>query len=629
MRRATAVLALLLAALLALGVNLLAKRLVPEARLDLTEQRLYTLAPGTRQVLEGLRDPITLRLFYSRRLGAEVPTYGAYADRVRDLLREYVTAGRGKLRLEILDPEPFSDAEDRAVARGLQGVPLDNGGEQVFFGLVASNSRDEERLIPFFQPERERFLEADLSRAIFELADPVRPVLGLMTALPLNGDPRAMMLRQPALAQPQVVIRQLREAFELRDISFDAAVIPPEVQVLILAHPQDLPDAAHYAVDQFVLRGGKLLLLLDPHSEMQASRPGLDGRPPADTASGLDRLLAAWGVEAPAGQVVADLRGAWRVRARPGDRVQAVDYVAWFSLQADSLSRAELATAQLEQVSVASAGTLRPVAGASTVFTPLLLSSPQSMLLDVARVRGEPDPVRILAGFRADGQRHVIAARLRGQVASAFPDGPPAPAEGLAPHLARSQGPANLVIIHDADLLEDRFWVRVQEVAGQPVATAFGGNGGLILNLADQLAGSDAMISLRSRGESQRPFERVEAIRRQAEAQFRASEQALTERLQATEARLRTLRQGTPASERNAAQAIITPEQRAEIEAAREQIAATRRELRAVQLELRRDIEALEQRMRLFNILAMPLLLAALAVVVALLRAQRRAAARA
>ena len=205
MRRATAALALLLAALLALGVNLLAARLLPEARLDLTEQRLYTLAPGTRQVLEGLRDPITLRLFYSRRLGVELPAYGAYADRVRDLLREYVTAGRGKLRLEILDPEPFSDAEDRAVARGLQGVPLDNGGEQVFFGLVASNSRDEERLIPFFQPERERFLEADLSRVIFELADPVRPVLGLMTALPLSGDPRAMMLRQPALAQPQVM----------------------------------------------------------------------------------------------------------------------------------------------------------------------------------------------------------------------------------------------------------------------------------------------------------------------------------------------------------------------------------------------------------------------------------------
>jgi ABC-type uncharacterized transport system involved in gliding motility auxiliary subunit len=322
--------------------------------------------------------------------------------------------------------------------------------------------------------------------------------------------------------------------------------------------------------------------------------------------------------------VVLDLRGAWRVRARPGDRVQAVDYIAWFNLQGDSLNRNELATGQLEQVSVASAGTLRRHEDATTEWTPLLTSSPQSMLIDAARVRGEPDPVRILAGFRADGQRHVIAARLRGPVATAFPDGPPTPSEGLPAHLPRSDGPANLVVIHDTDLLEDRFWVRVQDFLGQPVATPFSGNGSLVVNLAETLSGSDAMISLRSRGESQRPFELVEDIRRQADAQFRASEQALTERLQATEARLRALRQGS-----GTGQAIITPEQRAEIDAAREQIAATRRELRAVQLELRRDIEALETWLRIFNIVAVPLLLTILAIAIGVLRARRRAAARA
>ena len=199
------------ALLLAIGVNMLADRLLSAARIDLTQNQLYTLSPGTRQVLGSLQDPITLRLFYSRKLGSEAPQFGAYAERVREMLREYVATSRGKLRLEVFDPEPFSEVEDRAVALGMQGVPIDQGGEQVYFGMAASNQVDEERTIPFFQPDRERFLEADLTRLIFELSNPAKPIIGVMSPLPLNGDPRAMMMRQPALAQPQVVMRQLRE----------------------------------------------------------------------------------------------------------------------------------------------------------------------------------------------------------------------------------------------------------------------------------------------------------------------------------------------------------------------------------------------------------------------------------
>lgn len=621
---------------LALGVNMLADRLLASARVDLTENRIYTLSPGTRQVLEGLQDPITLRFFYSRKLGAEAPQFGAYAERVREMLREYVVTARGKLRLEIFDPEPFSEVEDRAVSLGIQGVPLDQGGEQVYFGLSGANQVDEERAIPFFQPERERFLEADLTRLVFELSNPTKPVLGVMSPLPLNGDPRAMMMRQPALAQPQVVMRQLREGFTVRDLGFDVQVIPADVQILLLAHPQDLPEAAQYAVDQFVMRGGRLFLMIDPHSEFQASRPGPTGRPPANTASVLPRLLEAWGVEAPADQVVLDLRGAWRVRAAPTERVQAVDYIAWFNLQGDSVNRQEVATALIEQVTVASSGYLAPRPNAGIEFIPLLTSSAQSMLVDAARVRNDPSPTRILAEFRADGQRRVIAARIRGNLRSAFQEGAPAPAEGterpadFPAHLARSTGPANIIVVHDTDILEDRFWVRVQEFFGQPVANPFSGNGSFVVNIADTLAGSDAMISLRSRGESQRPFELVEDIRRQADAQFRQSEQQLTERLQATERRLRELRQGTGGEgARNTNQTVITPEQRAEIDRAREEIANTRRQLRAVQLELRRDIESLETWLRIFNIAFVPVLLTILAIVIGVLRAHRRAKARA
>ncbi len=632
-------LGLLAAAVLAVGVNVLAERVLPRARIDLTEQRLYTLADGTRQILAGLSDPITLRLFYSRKLGAEIPVYGGYADRVREMLSEYVALSGGKVRLETYDPEPFSEIEDRALGYGLQGVPVDQSGEQVFFGLAASNLLDDERTIAFFQPDRERFLEYDLTRLVNDLSSPRRPVVGVLSPLPLNGDPRAMMMRQPQLAQPAVVMTQLRNFSTVRDVPLDAPVIDPDIQVLIVAHPQGLSDATQYAIDQFVLRGGKLFLLLDPHSEAQASRPGPTGQPPSNTASSLDRLLNAWGVEAPADQVVLDLRGAWRVRAGAQDRVQAVDYVAWFNLQGDSLNRAEVSLAQLEQVSLASAGELRRKADAAVEFVPLLTSSAQSMLVPAERVRQDANPTRLLAEFRADGERRVLAARLRGPLPTAFPDGAPAPAEnqprpeGFPAHLARSEGAANVVIVNDTDLLEDRFWVRVQDFFGQQVATPFSGNGAFVVNLTDTLAGSDALISLRSRGESLRPFERVEDIRRNADAQYRQTERALTQRLEETERRLRELRQGTPSGpaggERGAAQAVITPEQRAEIDRARDEILRTRRELRSVQLELRRDIEGLETWLRLLNILLVPALLAAFAIGLAVVRGRRRAAARA
>lgn len=630
-RGLSAALALVLAGVLAVGVNMLADRLLQSARLDLTQNSLYTLSDGTRQVLTGLQEPVTLRLFYSRRLGATIPAYGAYADRVRAMLDEYVAVSRGRLRLEVLDPEPFSETEDRAQALGLQGVPVDQSGEQVWFGLVGTNLLDDERTIPFFQPDRERFLEYDLTRLVWELSNPRRPVLGVMSSLPLNGDPRAMMMRQPGVGQPYVVSTQLRQFYTVRDVPLDAQVIEPEVQVLLVAHAQNLPDATLYAIDQFVMRGGRLIAMVDPHSESQANRP-TPGQPPArDTASNLDRLLNAWGIEAPSDRVILDQRGAWRVRADPRERVQAVDYLAWQNVPAAGLNRTEIATAELAQVTIASAGELRRREGAPIEFIPLITSSPASQLVEARLVREQPNPSRILADFRPDGQTRVVAARVRGVLASAF-DGPPPPPEGEArpadfpAHRARSEGTANLVVANDADILEDRFWVRVQDFFGQQVTTPFSDNGAFVINLADTMAGGEALVGLRSRGESLRPFEIVEELRRGAEAQFRQTERALQERLEATERRLRELRQGGPGQ---AASTVITPEQRAEIDRAREEIRRTRGELRQVQLELRRDIEGLEATLRLLNIIVVPALLTLFAIGLGVVRARRRAEARA
>ena len=621
--------ALLAVVALAIGINVLADRFLARARIDLTEQRLYTLSDGTRQVVANLRDPITLRLFYSRRLGAAVPVFGAYADRVREMLREYVSLSNGKIRLEILDPEPFSETEDRALAQGLQGVPLDNAGEQVYFGLAGSNLLDDERSIAFFQPDRERFLEYDLTRLVHELSNPTRPVLGVLSSLPLNGDPRTMMMRTPGAGQPFQIMTQLRQFFTVKDVAPDAQAIPSDIQVLMVAHPQNLPDITLYAIDQFVMRGGKLLALTDPHSESQAARPDPTRGPGASTASNLDRLFAAWGIEAPSDKVVVDQRGAWRVRAGPGDRVGAVDYLAWFSAQGDSLNRTDVASAELSQVTFASAGEVRKREGAAIELTPLVTSSAQSAIMDAARVR-EPDPTKVLTEFRPDGGRHVLLGRVRGVLNTAFPDGPPALPEGtgraagLPAHMAASNGPVNLVVGNDTDLLEDRFWVRAQDFFGQQVATPTSDNGSLITNLTDTLAGGDNLISLRSRGESLRPFTMVDAMRSEADARYRQTERGLTERLQATERRLRELRQGPGGS----AQTVITPEQRAEIDAARAEIVRTRQELRSVQRGLRQGIENLETLLRIVNIALVPALITAFAIGLAVLRGRRRAAAR-
>jgi len=619
------------AAALAVGANLIVGRLAPQAQLDLTQQKLYTLSTGTRQMLAGMKDPVTLRLFYSRRLGAQIPVYGSYYDRVREMLLEYVALSGGKLRLELFDPEPFSPLEDRALAYGLQGVALDQGGEQVYFGLVGTNQVDDERTIPFFQPDRERFLEYDLTRLLYEVSSPARPVLGVLSSLPLNGDPRAMMLRQPQLAQPAAVMTQLRQFFGVKDLPVDSSAIPPEVQVLIVVHPQNFSTQTQYAIDQFVMRGGKLILLVDPHSESQAARPTASGQPPNDTSSSLGHLLNAWGIEAPRDSVILDLRGAWRVRANPQDRVQAVDYPAWFNLSGDGLNKKEVALAQLDQITLASSGSVQAKAGSTLEFTPLLIASAQSMRVDASRVRDNPNPARLLADFKPDGETHVLGARFRGPLRSAFTGGPPPPAQGQEAsndrpaHRAETAGVANLVVINDTDILEDRFWVRVQDFFGQQVATPTSGNGAFIGNLSEMLAGSDALISLRSRGDSLRPFTAVDDLRRKADAAFRQNEQQLTAKLEATERRLRELRQG----ERAGGPTVITPSQRAEIDAARAEIVATRQQLRTVQLDLRRDIEALELRLRLLNIAAVPAGLVLCTLGLAAWRTYRRRSSRA
>jgi len=581
-------------------------------------------------VLSELKEPITLRLFYSRQLGATVPVYGSYADHVREVLQNYAALSNGKIKLEFYDPEPFSDTEDRAMAYGLQGVPLDQGGVQVWFGLAGTNLEDDERTIPFFQPERERFLEYDLTKLVYELSNPKRPVIGVMSSLPLDGDPRTLMMTrgQGPQGQPYAASMLLRQTNQVRTIATDAQVIPPDVQVLLVAEARDLSDATLYAIDQFVMRGGRLMVMVDPWSEALAATQSQGGMPPTDTHSDLKKLFDAWGIRFDPTKVVGDLTGAWRVRGT-GERPQAVSYVPWFNIR-DGLNHDDPATADLQQVTVASAGFLQKAPDAKIDFTPLLSSDDQSAVIGVDQVK-TPDPAKLLAGFKPEGGPRVIAARVHGVLKSAFTGPPPEPAGKTRPadfpaYKAQTDQPANMVVVADSDILADRFWVRIADFFGQQTATPFSDNGPFVANLVGTLAGGDALIGLRARGDTNRPFVLVNEMQAQAEARFRQTEQALQAHLDEVEKQLRSLRSG---GDDKKADAVITPEQRAAIDAARKDVVDTRQKLRAVQLELNRDISRLRTQLQIFDIVLVPAVLSLVAIGLGVVRRRRRARARA
>jgi gliding motility-associatede transport system auxiliary component len=634
-RLPSSIIGVLAVAGIVIGINMFSDARLANIRADVTRGKIYTLSPGTRKILAGLKEPVTLDFFYSRRLGATVPSYGTYADHVKEVLAEYQALSHGKIRVKYYDPEPFSDTEDHAVADGLQGVPVDNAGDQVYFGLAGDNLEDDQRTIPFFQADREPFLEFDLTKLIYELSNPKKNVVGVMSSLPLEGDPRAMMMsggRGPA-GRPYAAELLLQQTNEVKPVPMDSQVIPSDIKVLLVAEARHLPIQTQYAIDQFVMRGGKLMVMVDPWSEKLASMPNATGAPPTDTSSDLARLFKAWGIVYDPTKVVGDLTGAWRVRAGSDDDMHVVNFVAWFNIR-DGINHDDPATADLRQVTVASPGFIARAPGAKIQFTPLLTSSPRSGLIPRSEL-AMPDPSRILARFRPEGGPRVIAARIRGRLKSAFTGPPPPPKDAkrpadFPPYKAETDGPANLVVVADSDILTDRFWVRISDFFGQPTATPFSDNGPFVANLIGTLAGGDALIGLRARGDTDHPFKVFDAMRADAEAKYRQTAEDLKAHLTDVRKQLESLRTGGVAdtSEGAESDAVITPAQHAAIEAARQDILRTREKLRDVQYDLNRDISSLETWLRILNIVAVPALLTVLAIVIALINRARRARAR-
>ncbi len=640
-RSLIAIVALVCAAVLFIGINVIADKTLRSARVDLTQQHLFTLSDGSRKTLAKIDEPITVRFYYSKRLGNEIPTYALYAQRVREMLEEYASLSGGKLRLEVLDPIPYSAIEDRAVAFGLQGVPIDQGGEQVYFGVAATNSTDDQQVIPFFQPERERFLEYDLTKLIHSLAFPKKTVVGLASALPVEGDMMAAMQGRPM--QPFAVIEQLRQLYEVRTIGSDLDKISPDIDVLMLIHPQNLSDKTQYAIDQFVLNGGRALVFVDPNSEIQQSRPSQFNPPGSPAGSSLDKLFAAWGVEMVPNMVAGDRVAARKVNAGSAGRAQAVDYVAWLNLRSANFNKDDYITADFSQINMATSGILQPHEGAKTKFEPLIQTSPQAMKIPAEKFQGPiPDVAGLLSQFKSEDHHLTLAARVTGDVQTAFPDGPPKPPESKDakpeaqkddaapatepakqepakdPQVMQSKQPINVVVVADTDLLDDRLWVQSSDFFGQRVVIPIANNSDFVANAVEALAGGNDLITLRSRGTSARPFEVVQNIQREADSRYSAKQHELQDKLKATEAKIKDLKSD------KAGNVQLTSEQTATLDSFRGEMLQTRQQLRDVQLALNQEIDRLKARLQFINIALIPILVGIIAVFVGLMRLHRR-----
>lgn len=597
-RRAT--LQILLAVIVFLSATVIGDRFLRGVQLDLTSDKLYTLSDGTKQLLASYDEPVTLDFYFSRTLATPYPQLLSYGKRVEDLLRAFEAQNPGNIQLSIIDPEPFSEEEDAAVALGLQGIPLADGST-LYMGLSAADAVDGEAMIPFFSEERETFLEYDLVKLLATLDSSDQRTLTLLTTLPMQfgpGGPQAMMAGQ---AQPYVIYEQLLDFYAVEELAPDFTELPSETDVLMLVHPPALSDDQLFAIDQFVLKGGRALIFLDPHAE------AVDPRATVPNSSSLGGLLAAWGVAMPEGQVLGDASLAQRVQMGGFGPDSIKDYVFWLAVNDGFLSASDVVTGAISNLNFASAGVIEPLDGATTSFDPLVTSSAASMLFDSARAVGLPDPDALLRDLAPTGDSFVLSARVRGPAATAFPErvseaviAAGADAEGGPV----ASGDINIVLTADSDLFDDRFWVQVQDMLGQRIAVPLAGNGSFVLNLADHISGSEALLSLRGRGISKRPFEKVDDLRREAEAKYLAEEEALQNRLTETEARIAALEAQAPE-----AGTVLSAEQEAEIDQFRDQLLETRKALREVKRALRQDIEGLGDWLAFLNIALMPALI--------------------
>ncbi len=610
-------------AVLFLGIVMLSNLGLRGMRLDLTQNRLYTLSPGTQQVLGELKEPINLHFYFSRDAAAKhAPLIMPYASRVREFLEEVAARSGGKILLRVIDPQPFTEDEDHAAEAGLQSIPVGAGSEAIYFGLTGTNSTDGRAAIPSFQPDREEFLEYDVAKLVHELATPKKPVIGLLSSLPMQGQFNPMTGQ---MGEQWPVLSQIEQLFTVRTLTADIDHIDKDVDVLMVVHPKQLPPKTLYAIDQFVMRGGRMLLFVDPDSGADTS--GQDPSNPfagamANHSSNLQPLLSAWGIDYDPTKVIGDL--ALGLEVRSSLQAPPTRHIGILGLRRDDMDPKDVVTSSLDVINVATAGFLSASPGTKTTIEPLLRTSASAAPIPAQRFNALSDPSSLRDGFKSTGSRYALAVRLTGPLPSAFPQGAPPdqkPAAGPpAPHLSQSAVPANIVVVADTDILMDYMWVQTRELMGQRVAQAFANNGDFVANVLDNLSGSSALISIRGRATFARPFERVEALKHRADDRLRSKALELQSELQQTEAKLTELQ-----SKRNdQASLMLTAEQEQELKRFTTEKARVRKELRETERGLDVDIDRLGTWLKVLNIAVAPLAVAIAGVIILSLRRRRK-----
>ena len=615
---------------------------LPRFRIDLTAENLYTLADATRNIVRNLERPVELTFYYSENAVANVPQVRAYGVRVQEMLREMVIASDGNLSLRIVDPQPFSAEEDEATGYGIQAVPLAAGREAVYFGVVSSDpsTRTEEdvgvfQAIPLIRPDQEEFLEYEFARLITRTLNPKPPIVGFLSSLDIDGGINPVT-GQPT--RPWAVMDTVRYMYDVRRIDARTSAIEEDVDILMVVHPQNLPGQTLYAIDQFVLRGGRALVFVDPNSDTQ-TQIAVNGGGSRDTmASDLPELLRAWGVDYDPTQVVTDQERALYVTLRPGER--PVAHIGMMGIPRDGFAN-DIVSGQLEVINMSSVGSLKSAEGATTTFEPLIQTSLSTMLMGTGFFSEMGDPTLLIDEFVSEEQRHYLAARLSGRVSTAFPNGYPVPppasptpliivGQEPAPepepaepqyvipenHITESAGDIGVIVVADSDFLADRMWAQSQQVMGQRVINAFASNGDFVINALDNLSGDTALINIRSRGRYARPFMRVIELQRAADERLRQEETNLLQQLSETEQQLTALNQSNGGT--------ISAAQEAEIERFLQVQLETRRALRNVQFQLNAEIDRLGSTLKLINTALIPTLLVIAALIVAWMRSRRR-----
>jgi ABC-type uncharacterized transport system involved in gliding motility auxiliary subunit len=576
-------------------------------RVDLTEDRLYTVSSGVRELVASLDEPVRMDLYWSASLDNDVPQLRSHAQRVREFLDELVGSSKGMLRLRQIDPLPSSEAEDEARAAGIAALQVDGAGRTLSLGLVLRGPTDRTDVIAYLDPAQESFLEYEVARRIQALRGGAKPVVAVMSSIPVEQafDPRNP--QRPS--EPPVVFQQLRQLFDLRVVPPEAPTIPEEAKVLMVVQPRGFSEDALRAIDAWAVAGKPTLAFLDPwyESDPQARQMMMQGMPGGSSFEAA-KLLESWGLDIPADSVVGDKDNALRVQSRTqGGRTLNLTYLPWIALPKASLAAGDPVVGTLATINMMSAGSIRKREGATSSIEPVITSSSSVQLIPTMKLGFTGQPDQLLADFVSLEAQQTIAARVTGPIASAF--APPA-ADG-APPSEPAKGTANIMVVADADLLQDQTWVTEERFGNQLLGyRTIADNGGLVLNAVETLSGGSALASLRGRGESRRPFGRVEAIRQAAEERYLAEEEELQRSISESQARIGELQREKGAGQ-NAL--ILSPEQEAELDKLEATVADSRKKLREVQFRLRQDIDRLSSGLMLLNVAAWPALVALLA----------------